>query len=463
MPVAAATKRAVAAARPKKAAVAPKVPTAAAAKKAAAAAAVTVSATPIEAVVPDVGAFRTTGLTWYAAHRRDLPWRRPIVADGTSMADLRVPGCRDDAAAEYTAVTPYAIWISEIMSQQTQIATVVGYWRRWVVRFPTAAALAAATPDAVNESWAGLGYYRRAAFLHKGAKHVVAEHGGALPPTVEGLARGPGIGPYTAGAVASICFGVDAPVVDGNVLRVVARLRGDDGCDVKAGATVKRTWADAQHLVRGCAAPGAWNQFLMELGATVCKPGGAPLCAVCPLAAACGARRRLQLGDIEAIDGVVPLKSAGKAKRVLHHATVVITDTAGERVLLVRRPSGGLLADLWDFPEVEVGKDASAAVMVKRLATALATGPAAACVRAPLLPPKPALRGTVRHIFTHIDFTTTVFAASAAAGDGVEGAVQWVALGALDGVAMSTLGRKVWAAAAGLEHPATPTKKRPRA
>jgi len=207
--------------------------------------------------------FRRRLLAWYAGHQRDLPWRRT----------------RD----------PYAILVSEIMLQQTQVARVEDYWTRFVGRYPTVADLAAASADAVHESWAGLGYYARARNLHAAARAVVRDHDGALPSSPDALRKLPGIGRYTAAAVASIAFGADVGTVDTNVARVlgrVFRLRGA----VKSAARAKRTWRLVDALVPAGRA-GDWNQALMDLGATICT-ARAPKCGACPVAPACRSRER---------------------------------------------------------------------------------------------------------------------------------------------------------------------------
>ncbi len=197
-------------------------------------------------------------LLWYRAHRRDLPWRRT----------------RD----------PYAIWVSEVMLQQTTVEVVIPRWRRFLARFPTVEALARARENAVLAEWSGLGYYARARNLHRAARAIDARAG--FPHTLEGLRELRGIGPYTAAAVASIAFGIPAAVVDGNVVRVLCRLRGLK-LDPKAPRTLARLRKEAQALVpvRG---PGDHNQAVMELGALVCTPR-APRCGACPLRSLCKA------------------------------------------------------------------------------------------------------------------------------------------------------------------------------
>lgn len=205
-------------------------------------------------------------LKWYALNRRRLPWR----GDDTSIPR-----------------SAYGTWISEVMLQQTRVETVIAYWNRWMQTYPDISSLANATPDEVNALWAGLGYYRRAQMLLKGAQMVVKEFNGDLPQKVSELLTIPGIGPYTAGAIASIAYNQSEPLVDGNVIRVFSRLRALK-LEVGGGAMEKACWRIAADLVSQDQ-PGDFNQALMELGATVCKPTS-PSCDVCPLRSVCHAR-----------------------------------------------------------------------------------------------------------------------------------------------------------------------------
>ena len=188
-------------------------------------------------------------LAWYSENKRNLPWRREPTA--------------------------YHVWVSEIMLQQTRVAAVMGYYRRFLERFPTVEALAGADEDSLMKCWQGLGYYSRARNLQKAARIIVQDYGGVFPADYAGLRALPGVGDYTAGAVASIAFGLPHAAVDGNVLRVVSRLTADSR-DISEPA-VKRSVAAALEAVMPVKAPGEFNQALMELGATVCLPNGAPL------------------------------------------------------------------------------------------------------------------------------------------------------------------------------------------
>ncbi|HWA82948.1 MAG TPA: A/G-specific adenine glycosylase [Fimbriimonadaceae bacterium] len=246
-------------------------------------------------------------LAWYDAHKRDLPWRRS----------------RD----------PYAIWVSEVMLQQTQVATVIPYFERWMRRFPTIKALAEASEPDVLSIWQGLGYYRRCRLLLEGAKWAV-EHG--LPQTAAAWIKAPGVGRYTAAAIASISQGEPVAVVDGNVERVFARI---DGCELSGSALTRAAWKWAE-LQIPTDRPGDWNQTMMELGATVCKPRE-PACNACPLAAGCFARR-------EDAQGRLPVASV-KPKAVHVKHTARVNFFAGQ-FGLEQIPRGEWWEGMWRFP-----------------------------------------------------------------------------------------------------------------
>jgi A/G-specific adenine glycosylase len=253
---------------------------------------------------------------WFRQHRRDLPWRR--------------------------TGDPYAIWVSEVMLQQTRIAVVQPYYVRWMRRFPGAAELAAAPLDDVLAAWSGLGYYGRARNLHRGAREVVERWGGRLPATAAELRELPGIGRYTAGAIASIAFGRREPLVDGNVARVLARLFAIEE-DVKSAAAARRLWHIAGEMVPDDA-PGDFNQGLMELGQEVCTPV-APRCDACPLAWQCAARAQGRAGELP-----IAGKRRADADRPLLRADAVWVERAG-RVLMGRRRPAGLFGGLWELPQ----------------------------------------------------------------------------------------------------------------
>lgn len=256
----------------------------------------------------------------FQAVQRDLPWRRT----------------RD----------PYAIWISEVMLQQTRVATVIPYWERWMARFPTVRALADAPLDDVLSAWAGLGYYSRARNLWSGARTVVDKLAGALPSTAAELRSVPGIGPYTAGAIASIAYDERTPLVDGNVSRVLARVLAIED-DIKSTAGVKALWAAAGELVEALPTktpPGQLNQGLMEIGAITCTPTS-PRCLTCPLSRHCEAQRTGRQGELPVVAARKPESELPVIERVL----VWIED--GGALLLGRRVPAGLFGGLWELPE----------------------------------------------------------------------------------------------------------------
>jgi A/G-specific adenine glycosylase len=263
-------------------------------------------------------AIRRRLLAWWDAGHRELPWRFP-----------------------QHGADPYRVWLAEVMLQQTQVATVVPYYRRFVARLPTLEALASAREDEVLALWSGLGYYARGRNLLAAARAALSRHGG-LPASVAELRALPGFGPYTAGAVASIAFAVPAPAVDGNVTRVLARLEGLTG-DPGGRRFRARVEVFAAALV-GAERPGDQNQALMELGATVCARR-APACRRCPLAPLCAARAAGRAEEI-------PAPRRRPARRSLALACAVVRRRGA--LLLVRRPAAGLFGGLWAPPSAEV-------------------------------------------------------------------------------------------------------------
>jgi A/G-specific adenine glycosylase len=251
---------------------------------------------------------------WYRSNGRSLPWRET----------------RD----------PYAIWISEIMLQQTRVDTVLPYFQRFMARFPDVAALAASDPDEVLKLWEGLGYYARARNLRRGAVRIADEHRGRFPETLDAVAALPGIGRSTAGAILSAAFGQALPVLDGNVRRILLRL-DNLAEDPRRAETQARLWARAQRLVEVAPDPFEHNQAMMELGALLCLPRQ-PRCGECPVAAECAARQAGTAADL-------PVRGPS---RELPHYTIgvgVLSDGEG-RVYIQRRPEEGLLGGLWEFP-----------------------------------------------------------------------------------------------------------------
>lgn len=328
-------------------------------------------------------------LAWFEREGRDLPWRR--------------------------TQDPYAIWVSEVMLQQTRVDTVIPYYERFLSSFPTVEALAKADEDSVLSHWSGLGYYRRARLLHRGVREVVAEYGGAVPEDAEARRGLPGIGRYTAGAIGSIAFDKEEAVVDGNVSRVLSRLFRID-TPVGAAVTTKRLWDEAARLVRGDR-PGDLNQALMELGAMVCTPTN-PRCQSCPVSADCKAHAH------DEID-LLPIKPARKAPKRVELAAVVATQGRGanKRVWLIKGDQP-LFGGLWGVPMAE--GDARAALRGAGLEARLRAKPI----------------GQVDHLLTHRRLQIDVFLASAARGTKSNGA-QLFTPESLQQVGVSTLTRKI--------------------
>ena len=252
-------------------------------------------------------------LEWFRDNARKLPWR-------------------DEP-------TPYHVWLSEIMLQQTRVAAVLDYYRRFLEEAPDVAALAALPEERLMKLWQGLGYYSRARNLQKAAKVIMDEHGGVFPPDYAAVRALPGVGDYTAGAICSIAFGQAVPAVDGNVLRVYARICGD-GDNISTPQMKKKVTRDLERVIPVDAA-GTFNQALMELGATVCLPNGAPLCGRCPARGFCAALAQERIGEL-------PVKAPKKARRVEERTVWLVF--RGNTVALRRRGPRGLLAGLWEFP-----------------------------------------------------------------------------------------------------------------
>ncbi len=348
-------------------------------------------------------------LAWIdAGQLRDLPWR----------AEPR---------------DPYAVWVSEIMLQQTQVATVIPYLQRWLERFPTVEALAAAEQADVLKAWEGLGYYSRARNLHKAARIIVAEHSGRLPAERHALLALPGIGKYTAGAILSIAFGQRAAVLDGNVKRVLARV-WDEAGEIGRSATETHLWHLAEGLV-GAVEPqqaGPLNEALMDLGATVCLPQR-PRCLLCPLHAPCLARQR----------GTQEERPVRKARKPLPHfdVTAAVLRRPGhpEQFLIAQRPAEGMLGGLWEFPggkqhAGETLPDCLRREMEEELAVEVEVGRPVA---------------VVRHAYTHFRITLHAFECQLLAGEPQPIGVadwRWVTLDDLAQYAFAVTDQKIIAA-----------------
>lgn len=339
-------------------------------------------------------------LAWYGKHGRRLPWR----------------GLGD----------PYAIWVSEIMLQQTRVETVIPYFEKWMKRFPTVEALAEASEHEVLNLWEGLGYYSRARNLLDAAKIIRGEFEGEVPRTMADLRKLPGVGRYTAGAIASMAFGMDEPTLDGNIRRVFARILNLE-TPANSSEGEKKLWDfAAENLPKGRA--GDYNQAIMDLGATICLPKK-PLCKLCPVAEACQAQK---IGVQEMRPVLKPKMDVPTVKQ----AAVVIL--RGGRVLLNKRPSEGLLGGLWEFPNGRVTDDPGRGM---RNAIKKAYGIA---VR------KGEALGVIRHTYSHFKTVVHVYSGSLAgetsAGEKrgrVTKKIKWVKLSDLENLPMGKIDRQI--------------------
>lgn len=331
-------------------------------------------------------------LQWYDSHARILPWRENT--------------------------EPYNVWISEIMLQQTRVEAVKPYFERWMTAFPTLSSLANASEEEVLKRWEGLGYYSRVRNIHKAAKLILSEHNGSLPSSFAGLLALPGIGEYTAGAIGSIAFRLPVPCVDGNVLRVVARLTAEEA-DIGT-ASAKKLFTEWVASIIPNDRPGDFNQAMMELGATICLPNGEPRCDLCPASFLCEARQQNRVAEF-------PVKRGKPPRRIDKKTIFVLIDNSGTvpRTALRRRPAYGLLAGLWEFPNLD-GDLAAEDVHQFLDSCGLTT--------ASLVKLKKA-----KHIFTHIEWEMTGYLAiveqktsgsEALVKEGPD--LQWISLDQLD-------------------------------
>ena len=352
--------------------------------------------------MPEAATIVKNLLRWYQLEARDLPWR-----------------CVSD---------PYAIWVSEIMLQQTQVKTVIPYWKRWMERFPTVRTLAQAEEDVVLKHWEGLGYYSRARNLQKAAKSIQEKHGGRFPSEFESILALPGIGPYTAGAISSIAYGQARPIVDGNVIRVLARLDGTTA-NVKLRETNQQIWARAEELVTRAKKEsvssrntcGDFNQSLMELGATVCLPRN-PECSKCPIRRSCIARKE---GTIDVIPDV------GKRQKTVARLYIAVVARRRGKFLVRRREVGEINGNLWEFPSCETTEeDPRGHRWLKR-----SFG---------IEPIDLKLLGEVKHSITTSRITLKVYSCSTIRAGKVDGTgSRWVPVSALEELAFAAAHRKI--------------------
>lgn len=352
-------------------------------------------------------------VAWHTHHQRLLPWRETRA------------GARD----------PYAVWISEIMLQQTRVETVISYFNDWMARFPNVETLAAADLQTVLKAWEGLGYYARARNVHKAAQQIVAHHGGQLPADRHALLALPGIGEYTVGAILSIAFNQPEAILDGNVKRVLARLFDVDQ-PINESTTLRRLWELARNVVESAPAgrAGDCNEGLMELGATICTPQN-PRCLICPLLDMCAAAR---IG-IQEERPIMP-----RRKSTPHYDVAAGVIWAGEpfrsKLLVAQRPSEGMLGGLWEFPGGKLeSHDANLSACLRReiaeeLAIEIEVGD---------------LFMTVRHAYTHFRITLHTFHARHVAGEpqalGCQ-AWRWIELAELSEFPLPVTDQKIAAA-----------------
>ena len=327
-------------------------------------------------------------LAWYDLNGRTLPWR--------------------------SVVTPYRTWVSEIMLQQTRVSAVIPYFERFMAELPDVSALAGVSEERLFKLWEGLGYYSRARNLQKAAKGIVSDFGGELPKKCATLKTLPGIGDYTAAAIASINFGEPAAAVDGNLLRVAARVSGcgEDIMDAKVRRLFRQRLDEAIDANR----PGAYNQAMMDLGATVCLPNGAPKCEICPARMMCEAYKN-------GLTEVLPVRAKKKARKI-EERTVLLLFQNG-KVALRKRADTGLLAGLWEFPNVSGSLDASGALL--------------AIAQLGLAAPSVEPAGSAKHIFTHIEWDMKAYTA-AVTGGGED--LLWADGTAFDVLALPTVFKK---------------------
>jgi A/G-specific adenine glycosylase len=345
-------------------------------------------------------------LSWFEKNRRDLPWRR--------------------------TKDPYAIWLSEVMLQQTRVTTVLDYYPRFLRKYPTVERLARADLADVLGSWSGLGYYRRARALHAGAREVVEKYGGKLPADAASLREISGIGPYTAGAISSIAFGAREALVDGNVARVLARIFAMT-CDVRTPAGMKEMWRVAEGLVPA-SDPGSFNESLMELGAMVCVPGE-PRCGECPVSDLCEGRAKGLAAEL-------PRATKKKAPREVDMMALVAR--RGARLLLGQRRAAGLFGGLWEPPMVEL---ASADGGEKSLRSLLGSR----IVELQVM-------GEQTHVLTHRKIRVTIATGGlagepSASGGGAYDRFDWREATDLGSLGMSSLARKILLACSGRREP----------
>jgi len=345
-----------------------------------------------------IAAFQEDLLAWYEQNKRDLPWRKN----------------KD----------PYRIWVSEVMLQQTRVDTVIPYYNRFMEQFPTLEAFARADESQFLKAWEGLGYYSRVRNLHQAVNDVVASYGGIVPNTVDEMKKLKGVGDYTAGAVASIAYDVAAPAVDGNVMRVYARIFNIDA-DIAAPASKKIFIKKVEETVAHHD-PSSFNQALMELGALVCTPKN-PQCLLCPVREYCQA---YELGR----ETELPIKRKKQQAKRVQLISAMIRNAQGE-ILIRKRPEKGLLAGLWEFPTLEVADNALQSS--EAIETTLADHLGITLFDVEKI-------GDIRHVFTHLIWEVAGFEAFCEASANTKANQLWVSEKELSNYTFPTVFQKLY-------------------
>ncbi|WLR42675.1 A/G-specific adenine glycosylase [Bacillus carboniphilus] len=323
--------------------------------------------------------FQKQLINWYRDEKRELPWRESL--------------------------DPYHIWVSEIMLQQTRVDTVIPYFENFITKFPTIQALAEAEEQEVLKAWEGLGYYSRARNLHSAVQEVQEHYGGVVPNNVKELERLKGVGPYTKGAILSIAYNIPEPAVDGNVMRVLSRIFSiwDDIAKVKT----RKQFEELVSVIISKEYPSEFNQALMELGAMVCTPTS-PACLLCPVREQCHA-------FYENVQHELPVKTKKKATKQVQMAAALLYDRQGY-YYIHQRPSKGLLANLWEFPNVQL-KEEPSFTYKKQLENFICDEYSVEITLTPLL-------GTIQHVFSHLTWNISVYSAEVIGSSNMKGLIK---------------------------------------
>ena len=343
--------------------------------------------------------FRSALRRWYRQHARDLPWR--------------------------IEMTPYRIWVSEVMLQQTQVSKVIPYYHRFLAQFPDIASLAAASEESVLRCWEGLGYYRRARQLHRAARLVVEQHDGTFPSDPDQLRALPGIGRYTAGAILSIAFEQRQPILEANTIRLLSRVFGVDG-DVQRASTQQQLWQLAEQILPA-RKTGDFNQALMELGSQVCHPRR-PSCSSCPLGKLCQAHSA-------GLQELLPVNRQKVNYESIQEAAVVVRDSR-DRVLLRKCGDGERWAGLWDFPRFVLEPEQPDDRLQQQLANGVQQLTGVQIGLADLL-------ATMQHSVTRFRITLHCYLASSRSSSRAAGNLRWLPLDQLDDYPLSSMGREI--------------------